>query len=825
MNKADNLLETNINEIYDELPVGIALCDSDGRVTDCNEFYLEILGVSRDDILGYNIFSSYNFTEEVMDTIRSSDSYSYDVLYTVPKDVFTNTSADTISISVKIVRRHENGLTKGYIIYLTNHTSEWKKYETQLNAQDRRYRALVDNLPLDYTHTKLIFDESGQIVDYLNMSGNKHCEEFYIKHNMTWGATLASKFLSQTGHVIIDKLNELKNSGATGGHFIYEATEVGEIYDMVVVFEEDEWVNLLSIPVTTLEQAKRKAEKELKEELRSKQEAEAEYNKMREEQLAIFDALADNYANVYIVDTAEETLRVLKLNGYITTGVNSDVATVYPYAVVKNQYVSERVLPEEQDMMMDALELDSVKRALMDSDEYAGNYRVLSNGETHYYQYKYIKLRNFGYIIAGFQNVDDIIEEQQKYQTQLSEALSAAQQASRAKSTFLNNMSHDIRTPMNAIIGFTALAQSHITDQVQVQDYLSKINTSSEHLLELINDILDMSRIESGMVKLEEKAVCMTDIIHDLQTMTQGLADAKNINLVIDMQDIIHENVFVDKLRLNQVMLNIVSNAIKFTQTGGNVAIRLIELPCRTSCYASYEFSVKDNGIGMSQEFIGHIFDTFTREYSSTVSGIQGTGLGMAITKNIIDMMGGDIRVESEEGKGSLFTVSLNLRLTDGSLESGQMESEEVANDNIVMSRQINRKRDYSGKRALLVEDNELNREIAMAILEETGMDVDSVCDGDEAVSAIDNEPADRYDIILMDIQMPRMDGYTATRAIRALADDKKSNIPIVAMTANAFEEDRKKAFASGMNEHIIKPVSMDAIVTVLDEIFIGENV
>ncbi len=536
----------------------------------------------------------------------------------------------------------------------------------------------------------------------------------------------------------------------------------------------------------------------------------------------------------------------------------------------------------------------------------------------------------------------DITKEKNKeleQQAALTHALAAAQQANKAKTTFLNSMSHDIRTPMNAIIGFTALAQTHIEDQGQVQDYLAKISTSSTHLLSLINDILDMSRIESGTVKLDEKPVHIPDLLHDLRTMIQGLVNAKNLNLFIDTQDVVNEDVLTDKLRLNQVLLNIASNAIKFTQPGGDIMIRLMERPCSLKHYTTYEFSVKDNGIGMSKEFIGHIFDTFSREYSATVSGIQGTGLGMAITKNIVDMMGGDIQVESEEGKGSLFTVTLTLRIANEPVryapipellgarvlvvdddintcrsvskmlrgiemrpdwttsgkeavvraqDAAEMKDEynayiidylmpdmngietvrrirKVIREDVpiivltaydwadfehearaagvtafvskpifmselraVLTRPVEgnvqqpakRTYDYTGKRVLLVEDNELNREIATAILEETGIVIDSANDGDEAVAAVIAAPADRYDVVLMDIQMPKMDGYTATREIRTLPDNRKANIPIVAMTANAFEEDRQKAYESGMNGHIIKPISIDAIANVLDKVF-----
>ena len=413
-------------------------------------------------------------------------------------------------------------------------------------------------------------------------------------------------------------------------------------------------------------------------------------------------------------------------------------------------------------------------------------------------------------------------EELKEHQKLLQDALKQAETANRAKTTFLSSMSHDIRTPMNAIVGFTALAQTHIDDKEKVKEYLSKISTSGSHLLSLINDILDMSRIESGSVKLEEATVHILDILRDLKTMVLGLVNSKNQNLYIDTQDVLHEDVITDKLRLNQVLINIVGNAIKYTPEGGDIIIRLSEKRCYLKGYTTYEFTVRDTGVGMSKEFVSHIFDTFSREYTSSTNGIQGTGLGMAITKNIVNMMGGSINVESEEGKGTTVTVTLNVKLADAHSMSGLSNVLAQPDSNAVSEATVAeiKKYDYSGKHVLLVEDNELNREIATAILEETGMTIDCAVDGIEAVNVINEAPEDRYDLILMDIQMPKMDGYTATKEIRTLPNNRKANIPIVAMTANAFEEDKRKAFETGMNGHIVKPVSMEAIAGVLDGIF-----
>lgn len=538
-------------------------------------------------------------------------------------------------------------------------------------------------------------------------------------------------------------------------------------------------------------------------------------------------------------------------------------------------------------------------------------------------------------------DVTDQRERELQQEDALRIALTSAEHANKAKTAFLNNMSHDIRTPMNAIIGFTALAAAHMDQPDLVKDYLTKIGTSSQHLLSLINDVLDMSRIESGVVKIEEKEVCIPDILHDLKTIIQGNIQAKQQDLYIDTQDVVHENVITDRLRLNQILLNIVSNAIKFTPVGGMVNIRVSEKPCSRRGFTIFEFRIRDNGIGMSEEFQTHVFDSFSRERSSTQSGIKGTGLGMAITKNIVDMMGGTISLTSKEGKGTEFVVTLNFKTLEKATVYGaipelvgaralvvdddvhtcmsvskmlreiemrvdwstsgkeaviraneafeendafkvyiidwlmpdmngietvrriravvgdetpiiiltaydwadiEQEAKEAGVTAFVekpifmselrrvltkpmeikeeTSQQTERETRYSGKKLLLVEDNELNREIATALLEEIGIIVDSVEDGTDAVERMNEVEDDRYDLIFMDIQMPKMDGYMTTREIRTLKNNKKANIPIIAMTANAFEEDKKKAFKAGMNAHIAKPIDIKTILAVFDQVF-----
>ena len=410
--------------------------------------------------------------------------------------------------------------------------------------------------------------------------------------------------------------------------------------------------------------------------------------------------------------------------------------------------------------------------------------------------------------VGMFVDITERKETAEKLQEQhrlLEEALDKAQRASRAKTTFLNNMSHDIRTPMNAIIGFTNLAAAHLDDRALVQDYLNKITTASDHLLSLINDVLDMSRIESGNVIIEETPCSLPQILQNLQTMIQVDLETKKLNFRMDDSALVHPYVFCDRLRLNQALLNTLSNALKFTPAGGDISVSAAERPGDAEGTAIYEFCVRDTGIGMAPEFLAHIFEPFERERTSTVSGIQGTGLGMSITKNLVELMNGQITVESQKNVGSTFTLTFPFRLSETCDEQETPEPSEP--------------QQFTGCHILLAEDNLLNQEIAVTILEEAGCTVDVAADGAEAVEKVRRSAGSPYDLILMDIQMPVMNGLEATETIRAMEDPKLARLPIVAMTANTFDEDRQRIFAAGMDGHLGKPVDTGKLFATLRSI------
>ncbi len=657
----------------------------------------------------------------------------------------------------------------------------------------------------------------------------------------------------------------------------------------------------------------------------------------RRRQSEMIQALTADYRLVYHLNLDSDEAVCYRVAPEVSKQLNRRESDVVRFASTIKAYAKNYVAPADREKFLDFVKPENIRARLQQADMISHRYLMTRDGEEHYMLIRIARIDEGLHAVGvGFANVDDQIREEMAHNRQLSDALAQAQHANIAKTTFLSNMSHDIRTPMNAIIGFTTMALRHFNNRTQVRDSLEKVLTSSNHLLGLINDILDMSRIESGRVEVAEQPCNLSDLVHNLIHIIQPQITAKQQKFQIDAFKVKNEDVFADQLKVNQVLINILSNAVKYTPSTGSIFFRISQYSSEIPGYARYEFRIKDNGMGMSKEFLKHVFDPFEREETSTKSGIQGTGLGMSITKKMVELMGGDISVESEKDKGSEFTVNLDLKLQQNvkpspiqelrglralivdddfntcesvteMLKQMGMRSEWTTSpreavfragraldsdpfsayvvdwlmpeqNGIETVRQIRRvvgmtapviiltAYDYSdieqeakaagvttfctkplfmsdlkhalsraisgveteskaddltatnfdGKRVLLVEDIEVNREIAKAVLTEIGLDVDDADDGTVAVEKFKAAPTNRYDLILMDVQMPKMNGYEATRAIRALDRPDAKTVPIVAMTANAFEEDKDNALKAGMNDHLAKPLDIPKLLATL---------
>ncbi len=608
-----------------------------------------------------------------------------------------------------------------------------------------------------------------------------------------------------------------------------------------------------------------------------------------------------------------------------------------------DRYIENCVYEEDRKLLRECCSREWLAKELTEKNICYINYRTNCDGELRYFQMKAVRTGNWEKrrgAVLGFRSVDDETRSEMEKKSILEGALMQANRASKAKSIFLSNMSHDIRTPMNAIVGFTTLAINHIDSRDQVEEYLKKIMSSGNHLLSLINDVLDMSRIESGKMHLEEKPCSLPEILHGLQNIIQGDVNAKQLEFYVDTIDVFDEEIYCDKLRLNQVLLNLLSNAVKYTMTGGTISFRITEKAGAPEGFAYYEFHIRDTGIGMSEEFVAHIFEPFERERNSTISGIQGTGLGMAITKNIVDMMNGVIEVKSTLNVGTECKVSFMFRLNTEErkpvellefknchalvvdddfntcdsvsylLQQIGMRAEWTLSgkEAVLRTRQaLTRKDDYdvyivdwllpdvngievvrrirretggnvpvivltaydwsdiedeareagvsafcskplflselrsclnslvnnydSGKeykrrakrdhteRILLAEDNVLNQEIAVELLSEEGFQVEVADNGQMAVEMLEKSDPGYYQLVLMDVQMPVLDGYGAARKIRSFGNKELASIPIFAMTANAFEEDKQEALHNGMNGHIAKPIDVKKLISTLDRV------
>ena len=526
----------------------------------------------------------------------------------------------------------------------------------------------------------------------------------------------------------------------------------------------------------------------------------------------IVKGLSNAYFSVYSVDLQSGRCEAVKVIEFFRQVVKDCHIT----DIVTNAFLDMCVMPEDRGKMKKFTDWHTLADRLRESDVTVEEFHgMISPWEWCRASWIVAARDENGEARIVLFTVEDITEnynerkqqerEREQAQKELEKSRAAAEAANKAKTDFLFNMSHDIRTPMNAIVGYSSLMEKHFEDIERCRDYLDKIQNSSNFLLSLINNVLEMARIESGKLLLDEKVCKASELVDSIISVYADLMEQKKITFTVKV-DIHTEYYYGDSVKLSEIFLNIISNAYKYTKEGGSISLTVKEIGCDKEGYTMLQTEVSDTGIGMSEEFLPKIFEEFSREYTLEENKIEGTGLGMPIVKRLVDLMGGTIEVESELGKGSTFLITLPHRIAE--VKDGKKETVHKVDP-----------KKFLGKRILLAEDNEMNAEIAAEILGEAGFIIEHAEDGNVCIQMLLDRKANYYDLILMDVQMPNMDGYEATRAIRNLKDKSKANIPIIAMTANAFEEDKKDALAAGMDGHLAKPVEVSKLMETLAQI------
>ena len=529
-----------------------------------------------------------------------------------------------------------------------------------------------------------------------------------------------------------------------------------------------------------------------------------------EQEKQFFSALCADYTSAYLCDLMADTMTPLKRAPFshsaIQQSASDDPALSRCFSRWIHYSYNTIVVRDVSPEYIEVFDNQHLMNRLRTQESFVYRHKTIPNqAGMQYFEARAVRLfvdDTHFQIIIGFRPIDDIVEEELTARRKLEDALRRAEDANKAKSAFLFNMSHDIRTPMNAILGYTELLSTHLDDTEKRTDYIRKIKYSSEYLLSLLNDVLEMARIESGKQTLDETVTDLAAFDEMLFAVFENQMEQKNLRYT-HTRKTEHTLVYCDNVKVKEVLLNILSNAYKYTPPGGQIDLTVTELPSDQPGCAQYRTVISDTGIGMTESFLSTIYDSFSRAASSTDSGQTGSGLGMAITKRLMDLMGGTIDIQSRPGQGTTVTIWLTHRLAEPAPADHAAPAPAAQ---------------FTGKRLLLTEDNDLNAEIAQELLQTDGFAVERACDGVDCIAKLETHPAGYYDLILMDIQMPNMDGYKATTLIRGMGDASLANIPIVAMTANAFAEDRQKALATGMNAHIAKPIDLAVLHKTLAE-------
>ena len=931
-----------LEAIFATMDCGVMRHSLDGhRIYSVNQAALDILGYATEREMmdaGFSLIADSVLDEDKpklravirqLQRVGDSASISYRVRHR---------DGAIVNVAGRVKLLEENG-ERIYQRFLFDCTAQKAIEERERLEEKNRQAEMIEALSVDFGSVYFADLDTGMAVPYrMNEDISRRYGSIFVGE-----ISLADSMERYIRDVVYEPDRELLRQASSTGRLAEELAEKETCYTTYRTMRggEIEYFQMKAARAGAWEESHRvllgfrSVDDEIRHEVAQK--------KLVEDAYEIIAGLSSDYNYIGLLNVQTGGLSVYLADASLPEVTEALSKSRYADAVAAYaRYVHE----EDRELWFASTGVERILEELRDRKIYNVTVRNSSHAKLEYIQFSFTKVadRTDFQVVLAKRIVTDTIQREIEQRLLVENALAEAERANQAKSAFLSDVSHDIRTPMNAIIGFTTLALAHIDQKERVQGYLNKIMSSGNHLLSLINDVLDMSRIESGKIRIEEKPCSLPDILRELRNILQSEIAARQQDLFIDAVDVRNEEVLCDKLRLNQILLNLLGNAVKFTGAGGTITLRIIEKPCEQEGWASFDFHVKDTGIGMSEEFIQRIFDPFERERNSTISGIQGTGLGMAITKNLVDLMHGSISVKSRQGQGTEFVVCLSFRVqgeparprtipelqgcralvvdddfnscdsVTGMLQQIGMRSEWTLSgreavlrtrqaaargdayhvylidwlmpdmNGVEVARRIRREAgdsapivvltayDWSdieeeakaagitafcGKplflselrscleevvapqkekeaspvlpaperrergRILLAEDNELNREIATEVLSETGFQVSCAENGREAVEMLRQAGPGYYRLILMDVQMPVMNGYEATRAIRQLEDRQLASIPILAMTANAFEEDRQAALECGMNGHIPKPIDvanlLDTLETVLE--------
>lgn len=808
------------NQIVDLLSCGvIAYTVPEHRLLIINDKAKRIFDCDDKDLMGSFVkFLKENVLDEdkliVREAVQNLRNQGDEVAYTFR----AKKSDGSISVTRVITKLLKLDSGQMFILSSVLDISQLADLTEKLHLERKQYRdALVGNCEFSFKfdvtegiiHSEVFTRKNRNILKELGISVPVSYDELVKR----WIAAKEPKFLNENMnyHITTNLLIKHFESGTTNIETEYYDKSRDSFIRLLVLLSKNEYNNHIeAIVIATDTTADHKEVERKNLELLHTKEKLQKSIESEHKKLSIISAMNDIYYCNYYIDlinnTFEEIISVNYLKEYIPKRGNAKEAI--------NLWLKRGVSKESVDEAKKFTDLDTLRERMT-------NKSILSI-EFHSNMTGWARISLIAvdvdetlkptHILLLAQHIDEKKKNELATKQALEEAYEVANRANQAKSNFLSNMSHDIRTPMNAIIGMTTIAQAHLNDIEKVSDCLSKITVSSKHLLALINDVLDMSKIESGKMKLNEEAFKLSELIDSVIDICKPQAEDKNHRFTVNIKNIDHQYLVGDEVRIQQIFTNLISNAVKYTPVGGKIDVTISEKPVNRPNIGCYEFIFEDNGIGMDSNFLEHIFEPFAQENQN----YKGTGLGMAIARNLVRMMNGDIEVESSKGKGSKFTVTVFLKFQKENYSSYNLQNNRSKAEVRTLKTFANK--DYSDKRALLVEDNELNSEIAGEILGVTGISVEYASNGKEAVDKLISSEPDYYDIIFMDIQMPIMNGHEATRIIRTSGRKDLEDIPILAMTANALAQDVQATLKSGMNQHLAKPLDLDSLYKALEK-------